>query len=376
MQNLNVTVPVLTLAPLAAAQDDDSPQNLRTRMGYLASDCLKSMETSLGDMSTTALGKVLHFTADVVCSGGFALWQRFCYEYALDHIGLASIRIFYYLRSRMRDLETEFNRLPDEDFFVSPQIQRRIAEIMIVLQASPRRGKVKLPTVPPTTHKNVQWLQNAKRAPEVAAVRRIFNRSTDQQELLVAANEMIHACTEGAIERALFWMKWALEEDALLRKEPIGGLTSADRGGFKGKASVVYFLMVACVEAYKELAGRQLIRMNEEVQAIIELFKSTTSPLTGRRKIDLLTLLLQVLVEVPKWKMPTAQPVTRDPVFLERATLQVHTFFAEVLAKPAPRKTIRRVAAPRKKKGGSALETQINAVDAAIMNFYGTGGPG
>jgi hypothetical protein len=334
------------------------------------------METSLGDMSTTALGRVLHFTADVVCSGGFALWQRFCYDYALDHIGLASIRIFYYLRARMRDLETEFNRLPDEDFYVSPQIQRRIAEIMIVLQGSPRRGKVKLPTVPPTTHKNSEWLQNAKRAPDVAAVRRIFNRSTDQQELLIAANEMVHACTEGAIERALFWMKWALEEDALLRKEPIGGLTSADRGGFKGKASVVYFLMVACVEAYKELAARQLIKMNEEVQSIIELFKSITSPLTGRRKLDLLILLLQVLVEVPKWKAPVAQPVTRDPAFLERATHQAHTFFAEVLAKPSPKKTIKRVAAPRKKKGTTALETQINALDSAIMNFYGAPGPG
>lgn len=374
MQNFEVSVPVLTLAPTVT--DEDAPQNLRTRMGYLASDCLKSMETSLGDMSTTAMGRVLHFTADVVCSGGFALWQRFCYEYALDHIGLASIRIFYYLRARMRDLETEFNRLPDEDFYVSQQIQRRIAEIMIVLQGSPRRGKVKLPTVSPTTHKNPQWLQNAKRAPEIAAVRRIFNRSTDQIELMVAANEMIHACTEGAIERALFWMKWALEEDALLRKEPIGGLTSADRGGFKGKSSVVYFLMVACVEAYKELAGRGLIRMNEEIQAIIELFKSTTSPLTGRRKLDLLILLLQVLVEVPKWKTPAAQPVTRDPAFLERATHQVHTFFAEVLAKPAPKKTIRRVAAPRKKKGTTALETQINALDTAIMNFYGTPGPG
>lgn len=374
MQNLEVSVPILTLGPTVT--DDDTPQNLRTRMGYLASDCLKSMETSLGDMNTTALGRILHFTADVVCSGGFTLWQRFCYEYALDHIGLASIRIFYYLRARMNNLETEFNRLPDEDFYISPQIQRRIAEIMIVLQGSPRRGKVKLPAVPPTTHKNAQWLQNSKRAPEVAAVRRIFNRSTDQQELLIAANEMIHACMEGAIERALFWMKWVLEEDALLRKEPIGGLTSGDRGGFKGKASVVYFLMVACVETYKELAGRGLIKMNEEIQAIIELFKSTTSPLTGRRKLDLLILLLQILVEVPKWKTPSAQPVTRDPAFLERATHQAHTFFAEVLAKPSPKKTIKRVAAARKKKGTTALETQINALDTAIMNFYGAPGSG
>lgn len=373
MQSLDVTVPMIPMVA-APTQDDDTPQNLRTRMGYLASDCLKSMENSLGDISTTSMGRVLHFTADVVCSGGFQLWQRFCYEYALDHIGLASIRIFYYLRARFRELEAEFNRLPDEDFYVAPAIQRRIAEIMIVLQHSPRRGKAKMPAVPTETHKNASWLQNAKRAPTIGGVQRLFNRSTDQVELLVAAQEMIHSCTEGAIERALFWMKWALEEDAVLRKDGLGGLTSTDRGGFKGRASVVYFLMVACVEAYKELAGRQLIRMNEEVQAIIELFKSTTSPLTGRRKIDLLVLLLQVLVEVPKWRNPVAQPVTRDPGFLERATGQVHTFFAEVLSKPAPRKTIRRVAAPRKKKGANPLEMQLNAFDAAIMNFYGTNG--
>jgi hypothetical protein len=79
MQSLDVTVPMVPITA-APTQDDDTPQNLRTRMGYLASDCLKSMENSLGDISTTSMGRVLHFTADVVCSGGFQLWQLFFYE--------------------------------------------------------------------------------------------------------------------------------------------------------------------------------------------------------------------------------------------------------------------------------------------------------
>jgi hypothetical protein len=376
MQSLDLTVPVVSLQfNVPVGEGDDLPQNLRTRMGYLASDCLKAMETALGDLSTASMGRVLHFTADVVCSGGFALWQRFCYEYAIDHIGLASIRIFYYLRARFRDLEAEFNRLPDEDFYRSGIIQRRIAEIMLVLQKSPRRGKAKMPTVTAETHRNQNWLLGAKRAPESAVVRRIFNRSTDLQELSVATNEMLHACTEGAIERALFWMKWIMEEDAALRKETGGGLTSAERGGQKGKNSVAYFLMVACVEAYKELAAKGAVRMNEEVQALVELFKATSSPLTARRKLDLLVIMLQLLVEVPKWRVPAAQPVVNDPTMLARATEQAPTFFAEVLLKPAPRKTIKKVAAPRKKKAGpqSALEQRLAAFDSMMMNVSGGG---
>jgi hypothetical protein len=376
MQSLDVTVPVVALQfNVPVAEGEDLPQNLRTRMGYLASDCLKAMETALGDLSTASMGRVLHFTADVVCSGGFALWQRFCYEYAIDHIGLASIRIFYYLKARFRDLEAEFNRLPDEDFYRSGIIQRRIAEIMLVLQGSLRRGKAKMPSVPAETHRNQNWLLGSKRAPESVVVRRIFNRSTDLPELAIATNEMLHACTEGAIERALFWMKWTMEEDAALRKETGGGLTSADRGGQKGKNSLAYFLMVACVEAYKELAAKGSVRMNEEIQALVELFKSTSSPLTARRKLDLLVIMLQILVEVPKWKVPAAQPVVKDPTVLARATEQAPTFFGEVLLKAAPRKTIKKVVAPRKKKGGpqTALEQRLAAFDTMMMNI-GTGG--
>lgn len=378
MQNLDVGVPVLTMAAAAGAGGDDGPSQLQTRMGYLACDIFRALDIALLDSSVSSMGKVVHYAADIVCSGGFHLWQRYCYEYALDHIGLGSLRVFHYLMSRFRELDADYSRLPSDMFYSSANVQRRIAEIMLVLQCSPRRPKVRLPSVGLETHRNEVYLQGVRRAPDSSAVRKIWTRATDSMELFVAANEMVHACTEGALERALFWMKWANEEDGLLRKETGAGLSSAERGpangGAKARTQPVHFLMAVAVEVYKELAARSLIRMNEEIAALVHLYKSSGSVLTARRRQDILILILQVLTEVPKWKVPAAQPVVRDPIVLERAVAQAPNFFAEVLSKPEPRKVIRKVAAPRKKKATDekkvSLEDKLMLSDAAISNYF------
>lgn len=378
MQNLDVAVPIVSLAAAAGAGTDDAASQLQTRMGYLACDIFRALDIALLDASVSSMGKAVHYAADIVCSGGYHLWQRYCYEYALDHIGLGSLRVFHYLMSRFRELDANYSRLPSDMFYGSQEVQKKIAEIMLVLQSSPRRPKVRLPSVGTETHRNETYLQNARRAPDSSAVRKIWTRATDSMELFVAANEMVHACTEGALERALFWMKWANEEDALLRKETGAGLSSAERGpangGAKARTQPVHFLMAVVVEVYKELAGRGLLRMNEEMAALVHLYKSSGSVLTARRRQDILILILQILTEVPRWKVPAAQPVVRDPIVLERAVAQAPNFFAEVLSKPEPRKVIRKVAAPRKKRAADAkkvsLEDKLMLSDAAISNYF------
>lgn len=224
-----------------------------------------------------------------------------------------------------------------------------------------------MPVVPASMHRNPAALQ--RRGPDSSAISRIWIRSADTNELFFAGNEMLHACTEGALERALYWLKWSLEEDALMRKENAGTLTTATRG-LPGKATPIHFFMAACAEAYKELADRQVIRMNDEVQSLIDLYKSRLGGLTARRKLDLVVLLIQILCEVPKWRVPAASPVVKDPLPIQRATEQAPSLFAQVLAKPEPRKVIKKTAPPRPTKKVSAVETRLNAVDDIFNTFY------
>ena len=384
MQNFDVTIPMVTINENLPELDE---KEIRTRMGYLAADCIKALDNALADPSATSMGKALHFTADVVCSGGYYLWQKFCYEYAIDHIGLASLKIFQYLIARFKELDKQYEALPADTFYSSEVLQRRLAEIIITLQSSPRKGKVKIPAVGPETHRNATWLNGVRRAPESAAVRRVYTRSSDLIELYIAANEMIHACKEGALERALFWVKWTADEEAAIRKDSGGGLTTSDHGialskGGKGKANPIHFLFLCAWEFYKELATATppVIKMNDEVSALVYLYKTApTSILTGRKRTELLIILLQVLCEVPKWKNPVAGPVFKDPVHISRTVSQAPMFFKEILARPAPKKIIKKQGkAKTKKKTGENLTTEekLAAFDAAVNKMYGieTGG--
>lgn len=379
MQNFDVAIPMVTINDNLPELDE---KEIRTRMGYLAADCLKALDAALADPSTTSMGKALHFTADVVCSGGYYLWQKFCYEYAIDHIGLASLKIFQYLIARFKEIDKQYEALPADTFYGSEVLQRRLAEIIITLQSSPRKGKVKIPAVGPETHRNATWLNGVRRAPESAAVRRVYTRSSDLIELYIAANEMIHACKEGALERALFWVKWVADEEAAIKKESGGGLTTSDHGialskSAKGKANPIHFLFLCAWEFYKELATANppVIKMNDEVSALVYLYKTApTSILTGRKRTELLIILLQVLCEVPKWKNPIAGPVFKDPVHISRTVSQAPMFFKEILARPAPKKIIKKQGkAKTKKKTGENLTTEekLAAFDAAVNKMYG-----
>lgn len=382
MQNYDVSVPVLSLNLGGGIGGPELPENeIRTRKGYLAADCLRALDLALQDPSVTSMGKALHFTADVICSGGYYLWKRSCYEYAINHIGLASIKIFGYLNKRFDELDKEYERLPSDIFYASDILQRRIGEIVLVLQNSPRRGALKIPAVGPETHRNATWLAGVRRAPDSSAVQKHWIRSSDLHELFVAANEMIYACKEGALERALFWLKWTINEDNAVKKEGGGGLTNSDHGiaiSVKGKGRVtpLHFLFVCTVEAYKEIAATGTIKMNEEIRALVWLYTSAPpSVLTMRRRMDLLIILLQVICEVPKWKSPLAGPLVKDPVQLSRTVAQTPLFFKEVLALPAPSKTIKKVGKPKLKKktasGDLSTEDKLAAFDAAVNQFYG-----
>ncbi len=373
MQDVTVSVPILTVTP--GSFDPDTI--LKSRMGYAANDCIKALETALSDPSTTSMGRALHFSADMVCSGGYNMWRKFCYEYAFDHVGLASLRVFHYLNGRFRELDAAWDKMPSEDFYASEEIQRKIGEVVLVLQASPRAGKLKWPAVGKETHKNPTWLSSTRRAPDSSAVQKVWSRGTDMNELFVAGNELLYACGEGALERALFWLKWVIEEDTMVKKEMGGGLTTNDHGingGKKAKASPVHFLFKCCIEKYKEMAAKGLLRMNDEVQALATLYiNAPPALLTGRRKLDIVIILLQVLCEVPKWKVPAAGPVVKDPVVLGRAVAQVPAFFKEVLSRPAPSKIIKKQPVKKVKKGlelGST-DSKLALLDKVANSFYG-----
>jgi hypothetical protein len=125
------------------------------------------------------------------------------------------------------------------------------------------------------------------------------------------------------------------------------------------------------------MAAGGLIKMNDEIRAISSLY--TTAPpsvLTGRKRMELLVILLQVLCEVPKWKSAAATPLVKDPVLLTRAAGQTPTFFKEILARPAPKKIIKKVGKPKVKRKGEegkmSTEQKLAAFDAAVNKFYGT----
>ena len=80
------------------------PTGPRTRCGYLVPEAYGCYLAALGEQGAVASGKLLHFAADLVCSGGLDLWIRGVYDYAFTHIGLANPRIFVYLRDRVTEL--------------------------------------------------------------------------------------------------------------------------------------------------------------------------------------------------------------------------------------------------------------------------------
>jgi hypothetical protein len=359
----------------------DSVQEPTSRKGYLLKDLARSFLQVLGETGPVASGKLLHFTADLICSGGLDVWQTLCWDYAFQHIGIANPRIFVYLKRKFAELNEKNGALPFTTFVHSPATQQGTFETVLILQGCPKKGKAKVPSVPDETHQNDVWFASNARSSEKASVRKAWDRSHDLMTLLTTGNELVTAITEGALEKALFWMKWLQEEDAIMRKKLGGGLTTYERGpatlGAKQRTNVSFFICSVLAETYKEFATKGMIRMHEEFQTLLDLYRSTDKHIGAARRQDALVLMIQILTDVVRLKVPAAPTLVKDPVVLGRAVGQCEVFYNEILSLPLPAKPLPgKVGAIGKKKvivttKEDHLNSHLEAADAAIMNFYG-----
>ena len=350
------------------------PELPRTRAGYLPNEVIHSLEKIMGQAGTEATGRALHFTADLVCSGGINNLFRILWEYALLHIGLASPRVFVYLNHRIREIDTLMKTLPDETAYSYELFQLRIGELILVLRDAPTRTLIAWPKVGQETHEQ-GWIRGAviDQLSESAALRRTWNPQGDFALLRTVGANICKCINEGSTERTLFWIKWLLEEDVIARKANKTGLTTIKRGP-QNSTDASYFVLHLYSEIYKELAAKGLIRMNEEFQMLINIWKEPPKGLGATAKKQILVLLTQILIEVPKWKIPAALPLIKDPIYLSNAIKQIPKFFNEVLSYEVPVKSgelakafkTRNAAPVKPKEKKKEALTQMQAYDSAM----------
>jgi hypothetical protein len=363
--------------------NDEQEQAITSRRGYLLKDLAKSFLQCLGETGPVASGKIIHFTADMVTSGGLQLWQKLCWDYAYEHIGVASPRIFHYLFRKFRELNELSAKVPFDVFCKKKDIQETVTEIVLILQGCPKKSKPKIPSVPPDTHENENWLRSVLRTTDKAAVRKVYQTNTDLEQMLHAGNELVYAIQEGATERAMFWVKWLLEEDAIIKKKFGTGLTTIERGPAQlkpaQKTSVGYYIIAVLAEVYKEFAQKGMVRMHEEFQALLDIFRSTDFRISQKKKIDTIGIMVQLLTDVPKWKVPAAPSLVPDPTQLQRAVTQSEAFFREVLMMPLPKKLLPPTVTGLKQKKAKEpskqekLEQKLAMIDEVAMGFYKMG---
>lgn len=312
----------------------------RTRSGYPIAEAVRSFKNALEESGAVAAGKSIHYTADLVCSGCFELWQKMLMDYALDHVGISSPRIFHLLNGRFTDLEAGCKKMTSENFFRNVEYQSAMAECVLVLRSCPRRPALKMPKVPTESH-NDEWIRTTTQGSVPSAVvGKVFNGTYDLQVVKRVGDEFAKACADGATEKAFFWMKWLLEEEARLKKDTKGSLSNQERGppGWPNKfrCHIGFFLINLLTEIYKELAGRQAIRMHDEFKTILNLYCLPKKIISQKRRQDLMCLAIQIVCEVPRWKIPAAPALVKDPLALERAVSHSESFFREVLAYDPP----------------------------------------
>lgn len=330
---------------------------IRTRCGYAIADAIHSFKMCLEQSGSVAAGKCLHYSADLITSGAFDYWQKILWDFAFEHVGIASPRIFSFLNRRFQELEAIWAKLPAEAFYKSVENQKLVAECVLVLRSCPRKPPLKMPRVPPETHSN-EWVQQSLGTGDVSlpiAVTRVYKAESDLMIVRKVAKEFVVACEQGATEKAFFWLKWLFEEESFLKKEKQRGLCLLERGPSdwpsKARAHVGFFFADLLAEIYKDLMGKGLLRMNEEFAGLLYLYRVPNKKLSQRRRLDALCLCIQILCEAPKWKVPAAPTLVADPVSLERAKGHAPHFFNEVLAYAPPKGDIAKEA---KKVGGKA----------------------
>ena len=353
----------------------------QSRKGYYLKDLARSFMQSLSETGAAASGKLLHYTADFICSAGLPLWQKLAWDYAFDHIGIASPRIFLYLMRRFKDIDDMNSRLPFEVFCNNIQVQQHTAEVVLVLQGCPKKTRIKPPPIPPETHENEMWLSSVLRASDKASVRKVWSASQDNPVMLHVANEMVAEISDGAIEKALYWMRYLLEEDALSKKKFNVGLSTSDRGPAtlpnKQRTAVGFYICSVLAEVYKELAERGQVRLHEEFQTLLDLYRATDGSIPTKHKINCLILMIQILCEVPRWKVPAAPSLVSDPKVLHRALSASHQFYKEIMGYPMPAKPMPKVVgslAQRRVKvdeKNAKISNQLEAMDNLLMQMYG-----
>lgn len=86
--------------------------------------------------------------------------------------------------------------------------------------------------------------------------------------------------------------------------------------------------------------------------------------------------MILALAEVPRWKVPAAQPLVKDPTVISRAVQQSVRFFQEVLGKPQVQPIVPKdiVGAAKRKKVSLAgkptsTEDQMRLMDEMVMAF-------
>jgi ABC-type dipeptide/oligopeptide/nickel transport system ATPase component len=122
--------------------------------------------------------------------------------------------------------------LPDETAYSTEEFQIRIGELILVLRDAPTRSIVPWPKVGPETHDET-WIRSIKAdmVTESAALRIVWKPEGDMGILRTAGSYLCKAINEGSVDKALFWIKWLLEEDAIVRKLQKGAsLSTIERG--------------------------------------------------------------------------------------------------------------------------------------------------
>lgn len=352
---------------------------VKTRFGYDARDCVKNLQDVLSQTGPTATGKALHYSADLVCSGGYEIWIRLIWTSVFQNVHLTSLRVFVYLLSKTKVLDELIKSLDMEALYKDPEFQHKVAEIVIVVQTLPRKGKLTWPKVPEETH-NPTWLHTVPYARESEAVRKVWSAQNDQPIMKFVGDQILQSCEDVNIDKALFWLKWLLEEDKKIRSQGAGyTLTTSRRGGSgtikADKAEIGYFIAAILAEAYKDLARRNLIRMHEEFQCLLDLWKGEQTRTTSRQKQECLALMIQIIAEVPRWKVPATQPLIKDPIVMLRAVQQSVRFFQEVVQKPpvasvVPKDIVGGYKKPLKASDKpTMIEDQMRLMDEMVMAF-------
>lgn len=351
----------------------------RTRCGYTPSESIRAFDKAMLESGVIGTGKALHFAADIVTSGGIDSLLRSIWDYSICHIGIASPRIFVYLKKRIEEINDMLKRLPDEAAYNSEEFQVRVGEVILVIRDAPTKTLVGWPKVGAETHTE-GWIRAVQAAPETAVLRKVWRPEGDSSILRTVGAELCKAITDGAIEKALFWIKWVFEEEGRIKKEK-GSLSTYDRGpaGSKQKSGVGLFILSLYAETYKEFAAKQLVRMHEEFQTLMDLWRNGSIP--GSAKKHILTVLTQILCEVPRWKVPAAPALIKDPVAMAQAIRQVPKFFKEVMAYDPPSGVAAITKAFRsrgkvdskavaKAKKGEATQEKMSAFDKALDDYF------